>query len=72
MLPAARAGAIFPGSWPIGGQRPCRVPVDPADDGASVVFAVGDRVRRDYYRRIRLSDLLPPANRLTDVNGALR
>jgi NAD(P)-dependent dehydrogenase (short-subunit alcohol dehydrogenase family) len=40
------------------GQRPFRVHVDPADDGAEVVNAVGDRVRTEFYRRIRLDDLL--------------
>ena len=40
------------------GQRPFRVHVDPADDGAEVVNAVGDRVRKEFYRRIGLDDLL--------------
>ena len=40
------------------GQRPFRVHVDPADDGAEVVNAVGDRVRTEFYRRIGLDDLL--------------
>ncbi|WP_433798157.1 hypothetical protein [Actinomycetospora sp. CA-084318] len=43
------------------GQRPFRVHVDPADDGAEVVNAVGDRVRTEFYRRIGLDDLLRPA-----------
>jgi NAD(P)-dependent dehydrogenase (short-subunit alcohol dehydrogenase family) len=42
------------------GQRPFRVHVDPADDGAEVVNAVGDRVRTEFYRRIGLDDLLRP------------
>ncbi|GAA4897099.1 SDR family oxidoreductase [Actinomycetospora straminea] len=42
------------------GQRPFRVHVDPADDGAEVVNAVGDRVRTEFYRRIGLDDLLHP------------
>ncbi|QJY45198.1 SDR family oxidoreductase [Pseudonocardia broussonetiae] len=42
------------------GSRPYRVHVDPADDGAEEVNAVGDRVRRDFYRRIGLADLLGP------------
>jgi len=40
------------------GQRPFRVHVDQADDGAEVVNAVGDRVRTEFYRRIGLDDLL--------------
>ena len=43
------------------GHRPFRVHVDPADDGAEVVNAVGDRVRTEFYRRIGLEDLLHPA-----------
>ena len=42
------------------GERPFRVHVDPADDGAEVVNAVGDRVRTEFYRRIGLDDLLRP------------
>ncbi|MBS2939814.1 SDR family oxidoreductase [Nocardioides sp. J2M5] len=42
------------------GTRPFRVHVDPADDGAEVVNAVGDRVRTEFYRRIGLPDLLAP------------
>jgi NAD(P)-dependent dehydrogenase (short-subunit alcohol dehydrogenase family) len=44
------------------GQRPFRVHIDPADDGAETVNAVGDRVRREFYRRIDLADLLSPRN----------
>ena len=40
------------------GTRPFRVHVDPADDGAETVYAVGDRVRREFYRRTGLEDLL--------------
>jgi hypothetical protein len=40
--------------------RPFRVVIDPADDGASVVYAVGDRIRQEFYRRIGLEDLLGP------------
>ena len=42
------------------GKRPFRVVIDPADDGAGVVYAVGDRVRQEFYRRIGLEDLLSP------------
>ncbi|MFC5143022.1 SDR family NAD(P)-dependent oxidoreductase [Actinomycetospora rhizophila] len=42
------------------GERPFRVHVDPADDGAEVVNAVGDRVRTEFYRRIGFDDLLRP------------
>ena len=40
------------------GSRPYRVHVDPADDGAEEVNTVGDRVRRDFYHRLGLEDLL--------------
>ncbi|MBB5157133.1 SDR family oxidoreductase [Saccharopolyspora phatthalungensis] len=43
------------------GQRPFRVHIDPADDGAEVVSAVADRIRTEFYRRIGLNDLLHPA-----------
>lgn len=42
------------------GIRPFRVVIDPADDGAKVVYAVGDRIRQEFYRRIGLEDLLKP------------
>ena len=42
------------------GRRPFRVHIDPADDGAEVVFAVGDRVRAEFLRRVGLADLLRP------------
>ncbi len=40
------------------GQRPFRVHIDPAKDGAETVNNLGDRVRREFYERIGLSDLL--------------
>jgi NAD(P)-dependent dehydrogenase (short-subunit alcohol dehydrogenase family) len=43
------------------GTRPFRVHVDPANDGAEVVDAVGDRVRVELLRNMGLSDLLKPA-----------
>jgi len=45
------------------GQRPFRVHVDPADDGSETVNEVGDRIRREFYGRIGLSDLLQSAVR---------
>ncbi|GAA0252106.1 SDR family oxidoreductase [Cryptosporangium japonicum] len=42
------------------GQRPFRVHIDPANDGAEEVNAVGDRVRSEFYERVGLSDLLSP------------
>lgn len=54
------------------GRRPFRVHIDPADDGAALVFAVGDRIRREFYERIGLPDLLPPKLvRASDFDGAL-
>ncbi|HGM5578649.1 TPA: SDR family oxidoreductase [Pseudomonas putida] len=43
------------------GKRPFRVHVDPSQDGAEVVNAVADRVRREMYHAIGLQDLLSPA-----------
>jgi NAD(P)-dependent dehydrogenase (short-subunit alcohol dehydrogenase family) len=43
------------------GRRPFRVHIDPADDGAETVNRVGDLVRREFYRRVELEDLLGPA-----------
>ncbi|WP_035855363.1 SDR family oxidoreductase [Cryptosporangium arvum] len=42
------------------GERPFRVHIDPANDGAEEVNAVGDRVRSEFYERVGLSDLLSP------------
>lgn len=42
------------------GQRPFRVHYDPAQDGAEVVNAVGDRMRVELLRRIGLGDVLKP------------
>lgn len=42
------------------GLRPFRVHIDPADDGAETVNRVGDLVRREFYRRVELDDLLSP------------
>jgi nucleoside-diphosphate-sugar epimerase len=42
------------------GKRPFRVYVDPPQDGAEVVHAVADRVRREMYRTIGVADLLSP------------
>ncbi|GAB6899367.1 SDR family oxidoreductase [Kineosporia succinea] len=42
------------------GQRPFRLYVDPAQDGAEEIFRIGDRVRRDFYRNLGFGDLLKP------------
>lgn len=42
------------------GQRPFRVHHDPADDGATVGFAVLDRLRAEMLHRVGLADLLTP------------
>lgn len=42
------------------GQRPFRVHVDPSDDGAEVVNAVADHIRKAFLQRIGLEDLLRP------------
>ncbi|MFK3690750.1 SDR family oxidoreductase [Agrobacterium tumefaciens] len=43
------------------GKRPFRIHYDPTEDGASVSFAVIDRMRTDMLHRVGLSDLLRPA-----------
>lgn len=42
------------------GKRPFRIHYDPTEDGASVSFAVIDRVRAEMLHRVGLSDLLKP------------
>lgn len=42
------------------GKRPYRTFVDPSQDGAEIVFGVGDRVRAELLRRIGLADTLKP------------
>ena len=43
------------------GQRPFRVHIDPAQDGADVGFTVMDRLRSEMLHRVGLSDLLKVA-----------
>lgn len=43
------------------GERPLRVFVDPASDGAAVTFTVMDRVRSEFLHRIGHADLLHPS-----------
>ena len=45
------------------GQRPFRVVVDPASDGAAVSYAVIDRVREQFLDRLGLAALRHPAER---------
>jgi NAD(P)-dependent dehydrogenase (short-subunit alcohol dehydrogenase family) len=42
------------------GERPFRVHIDPAEDGANVGFAVLDRLRSEMLHRVGLADLLTP------------
>jgi NAD(P)-dependent dehydrogenase (short-subunit alcohol dehydrogenase family) len=42
------------------GERPFRTHIDPSDDGASVAFAVIDRIRNEMLHRVGLSDVLHP------------
>jgi NAD(P)-dependent dehydrogenase (short-subunit alcohol dehydrogenase family) len=58
--PARVAAAIVEVVLAPPAERPFRVHIDPADDGAEVVNAVGDRVRAEFYRRVGLADLLAP------------
>ncbi|MDQ2815705.1 MAG: SDR family oxidoreductase [Actinomycetota bacterium] len=63
--PGADAGAVAEAIVAVvqaaKGTRPFRVHIDPADDGAAVVNAVGDRIRAEFLRRIGLADLLHPS-----------
>jgi NAD(P)-dependent dehydrogenase (short-subunit alcohol dehydrogenase family) len=43
------------------GERPFRVHIDPAHDGAEEVFDHGDRIRVEFFHRVGLEDLLRPA-----------
>jgi NAD(P)-dependent dehydrogenase (short-subunit alcohol dehydrogenase family) len=43
------------------GKRPFRQVVDPANDGSAVSYAVIDRVREEFLRRIGFAELLHPA-----------
>lgn len=45
------------------GTRPFRVVIDPASDGAVVSYAVIDRIREEFLRRIGFADLLHPTAR---------
>ena len=51
------------------GKRPFRVHVDPSQDGAEIVNAVADRMRREMYRNIGLEDLLSPKFRVQGDRG---
>jgi hypothetical protein len=42
------------------GKRPFRIVCDPANDGAVVSYAVIDRVREEFLRRIGFGELLRP------------
>jgi hypothetical protein len=42
------------------GQRPFRVRIDPAQDGADVGFTVLDRLRAEMLHRVGMGDLLKP------------
>jgi NAD(P)-dependent dehydrogenase (short-subunit alcohol dehydrogenase family) len=57
---ASVAGAITSVVGTPFGERPFRVHVDPSGDGASVAFAVIDRVRDEMLHRVGLADLLKP------------
>src|SRR5258708_3085266 len=59
--PSQVAAAIARVVGPPKGQRPFRVHIDPANDGAETANAVGDLIREHFYHRIGLGDLLSPA-----------
>lgn len=54
------AGAIVDVVGQPFGQRPFRVHIDPAQDGADVGFAVLDRLRAEMLQRVGMADLLRP------------
>jgi NAD(P)-dependent dehydrogenase (short-subunit alcohol dehydrogenase family) len=58
--PGAVAGAIACIVETPFGERPFRVHVDPTEDGASVAFAVMDRIRNEMLNRVGFSGLLKP------------
>lgn len=58
--PGMVAGAIVSVVDTPFGERPFRVHVDPSEDGASVAFAVIDRVREEMLHRVGLGDLITP------------
>ena len=58
--PGAVAGAIVCVVDTPFGERPFRVHVDPGEDGASVAFAVIDRIRNEMLNRTGFSDLRKP------------
>lgn len=60
-IPGAAAGAIAMIVDTPAGDRPFRICVDPAHDGAEVVMPVMDRVREEMIRRLGLADLLSPS-----------
>lgn len=61
--PAEVADAIVKAVDAPFGKRPFRVHIDPSQDGASVAFAVIDRVRDEMMHRVGFSDLLKPQAR---------
>jgi NAD(P)-dependent dehydrogenase (short-subunit alcohol dehydrogenase family) len=58
--PGAVAGAIACIVDTPFGERPFRVHIDPSGDGASVAFAVIDRVRNEMLNRVGFANLLKP------------
>jgi len=58
--PGAVAGAIACVVDTPFGERPFRVHIDPSEDGASVAFAVIDRVRNEMLNRVGFANLLKP------------
>ncbi len=58
--PQTVAGAVVAIAGAPRGRRPFRIVVDPADDGASVSYAVIDRVREQFLDRIGFGALRHP------------
>jgi hypothetical protein len=51
------------------GQRPFRIHIDPAQDGAEIVNGVADRVRAELLRNMGLKDLLKPQGKAIADGG---
>ncbi|WP_327292936.1 hypothetical protein [Streptomyces sp. NBC_01198] len=54
----ADAGHVVHAGMTPRGERPFRITIDPADDGSEEVSTLADRIRADFYPRIRLTDPL--------------
>lgn len=68
-VPGAAAGAVAMIVDTPFGERPFRVHVDPAQDGADVAASVMDRIREEMIRRLGFADLLEPHHAEPQASG---